>query len=228
MSGAPPEEPPLEKPPPERPPLEKPGLEVALVGAHMGGLPLNAEIVALGGRFDRAAVTEPCYRLYALPGGPPHRPGLLRVAEGQGGAVALEVWRIPSSRIGALLAAIPSPLGLGTLRLADGTAPKGFLAEAEGVRGALDITRHGGWRAFLAHQPAVPTHPSEPERPAMPDQPTLHAHAVDVACALLGAPLLPDWRDSVLASFAAIATAATFVQAFPLDDEAEPAPAFQP
>jgi len=126
-------------------------LEIALVGAHMAGLPLNAEIAALGGRFLRAAETEPCYRLFALPGGPPARPGLLRVEVGTGSAIALEVWAIPSERVGALLASIPAPLGLGTLRLADGTVPKGFLAEAEGTRGAEDISRFGGWRAFLAH-----------------------------------------------------------------------------
>lgn len=125
-------------------------LEIALVGAHMAGLPLNAGITALGGRFLRAAETGPCYRLFALPGGPPARPGLLQVEAGTGFAIALEVWAIPSERVGALLASIPAPLGLGTLRLADGTAPKGFLVEAEGTRGAEDISGFSGWRAFLA------------------------------------------------------------------------------
>lgn len=127
-------------------------LEIALVGAHMTGLPLNGAILALGGRFLRASATAPCYRLYALPGGPPARPGLLRVPEGEGASIALEVWALPSGKIGALLASIPSPLGLGTLFLSDGTAPKGFLVEAEGVRGAEDISRFGGWRGFLEGQ----------------------------------------------------------------------------
>ena len=125
-------------------------IEIALVGAHMAGLPLNREIAALEGRFDRAAETEDCYRLFALPGGPPHRPGLLRVAAGAGRAIALEVWLIPSDQVGELLNAIPAPLGLGTIRLADGTTPKGFLVEAEGVRGAEDISHFGGWRGYLA------------------------------------------------------------------------------
>ena len=114
----------------------------------MTGLPLNSEITALEGIFDRAAETEPCYRLYALPGGPPHRPGLLREAAGV--AIAVEVWLIPSARIGELLASIPAPLGLGTVRLADGSTPKGFLVEAEGVKGAEDISHYGGWRSYLA------------------------------------------------------------------------------
>ena len=125
-------------------------LEIVLVGAHMTGLPLNREIAALEGQFDRAAETEACYRLFALPGGPPHRPGLLRVPPGAGRAIAVEVWRIPSAQIGALLNAIPPPLGLGTVRLADGTTPKGFLVEAEGINGAEDISQYGGWRGYLA------------------------------------------------------------------------------
>jgi len=132
------------------PAAAEPRLEIAVVGAHLSGLPLNGEITALGGTLARAAATAPLYRLFLLPGGPPRRPGLLRVPAGEGAAIAVEVWSLPSARIGALLRAIPAPLGLGTLLLADGTAPKGFLAEAEGVRGAEDISRHGGWRAFLA------------------------------------------------------------------------------
>jgi allophanate hydrolase len=73
---------------------------------------------------------------------------LLRVAPGSGAAIALEVWTLPAAGFGALVAAIPAPLGIGTVQLADGTAIKGFLVEAEGVRGAKDITAFGGWRAY--------------------------------------------------------------------------------
>ena len=125
-------------------------MEVAVVGSHLSGLPLNGELLALGATLRRAGATRPCYRLYALPGGPPPRPGLLRVAEGEGVAIAVEVWAVPLAEVGRLLARIPAPLGLGTLLLADGSAPKGFLVEAEGVRGAEDISRFGGWRAYLA------------------------------------------------------------------------------
>ena len=72
------------------------------------------------------------------------------MAAGLGHAIALEVWRIPSGNIGALLATIPAPLGLGTIRLTDGTTPKGFLVEAEGAVGAEDISQFGGWRGYLA------------------------------------------------------------------------------
>ncbi len=126
-------------------------MEIAVVGAHMRGLPLNGELLALGGRFLREAHTGPCYRLYALPGGPPARPGLLRVAAEAGGRIALEVWELELGRIGALLARIPAPLCLGTVQLDDGGRPKGFLVEAEGTVGATDVTGHGGWRAYLRH-----------------------------------------------------------------------------
>ena len=53
-----------------------------MVGAHLSGMPLNAELTRCGASFVRAASTAPEYRLYALPGGPPKRPGLVRVGEG--------------------------------------------------------------------------------------------------------------------------------------------------
>jgi allophanate hydrolase len=125
-------------------------LEIAVVGAHLSGMALNHELLAAGGVFLRASDTEPCYELYALPGGPPDRPGLLRVSPGRGQAIATEVWALPTEAFGRLVARIPAPLGVGTLLLADGTRPKGFLCEAEGVRGAKNISGHGGWRAYVA------------------------------------------------------------------------------
>ena len=104
--------------------------ELVAVGAHMHGLPLNSELLALGAEFRRALNTAPLYRLYLLPGGPPARPGLLRVSPDEGVAVAVEVWALPTAKVGALLARVPSPLGFGAVRLADDSAPIGFLAEA--------------------------------------------------------------------------------------------------
>jgi hypothetical protein len=125
-------------------------IEIVVVGAHLSGLPLNQELVSEGGVLRRAALTEPCYRFFALAGGPPRRPGLLRVATGAGAAIATEVWALPDDGFGRFVSRIPAPLGIGTLLLADGSRPKGFLVEPEGLQGAEDITRFGGWRAFLA------------------------------------------------------------------------------
>jgi len=136
-------------PPPETDPsVVEDRVPVAVVGAHMSGLPLNGQLLELGGRLEKATRTAPVYRFYALPGGPPHRPGLVRVAEG-GGAIELEVWSLPASRIGALLRQIPAPLGLGTVSLADGMSVPGFLCEAHATSAAKDITSLGGWRAYL-------------------------------------------------------------------------------
>jgi allophanate hydrolase len=112
------------------------------IGAHMAGLPLNAQITALGGRFLREASTAPSYRLFALG----NRPGMVRTANGA--TIAGEVWALPTAAIGALLAQVPPPLGFGTVMLDDGPC-LGFLAESEGVANAIDITHLGGWRAWL-------------------------------------------------------------------------------
>ncbi len=117
------------------------------VGGHMSGLPLNGQLLGLGGRFLRPAQTVSAYRLHALGA----RPGLLRGAEGA--AIAGEVWALPTGAIGTLLAQVPPPLGLGTVALADGPC-LGFLAEAAGVALAPDITHFGGWRAWLAQEGA--------------------------------------------------------------------------
>jgi allophanate hydrolase len=41
-------------------------------------------------------------------------------------------------------------LGIGTVKLEDGTSTQGFVCEAIATDGAEDITHHGGWRAFIA------------------------------------------------------------------------------
>lgn len=136
----------------ELPIVAPPGaIEIAVVGAHLSGMPLNGELTALGATFLRATTTSEDYRLFALPGGPPARPGLIRVRNG-GAAIALEVWAVPAEGFGRFVAGIPTPLGIGTLALADGTRVKGFLCEQIATEDARDVTEFGGWRAFAAAQ----------------------------------------------------------------------------
>jgi allophanate hydrolase len=132
-------------------------LPIAVVGAHMDGMPLNGDLVALGATFMRRTITTRDYRFYALAGGPPRRPGLLRVADGEGAAIEVEVWSLDAAGFGRFVADIPSPLGIGTLRLADGSTPKGFLVEPQGIVGAEDITSYGGWRRYMAALAVVAT-----------------------------------------------------------------------
>jgi allophanate hydrolase len=125
-------------------------IEIVVVGAHLSGMPLNHELIGNGGVFRRAVATTADYRFHALAGGPPKRPGLLRIADGSGRPVQTEVWALPPDGFGRFVAGIPAPLGVGTVRLADGTAPKGFLVEPEGLSGAEDISRFDGWRGYIA------------------------------------------------------------------------------
>ncbi|MCQ4349063.1 allophanate hydrolase [Pseudomonas stutzeri] len=121
---------------------------VVVCGAHLAGLPLNWQLVQRGGRLVEATRSAPHYKLYALAGGPPLRPGMVRVGEG-GAAIAVEVWELPSRELGSFLAGIPAPLGLGKVELEDGRWETGFICDAYGLAGAEDITAFGGWRAWL-------------------------------------------------------------------------------
>lgn len=128
---------------------------VAVVGAHLAGQPLNGQLTGRRARLVRAARTAPCYRLYALAGPVPPKPGLKRVIPGDGGegaSIEVEVWEMPLDRFGSFVALVPPPLAIGTLLLDDGSAVKGFVCEpyALAPEAAADITAHGGWRAYLA------------------------------------------------------------------------------
>jgi allophanate hydrolase len=122
------------------------------MGAHLSGMPLNSELRSLGARFLATTTTGPDYRLYALVGTAPAKPGMLRVADGKGAAIELEIWALSAEAFGRFVAAVPAPLSIGTIRLGDGGTVKGFLVEPEAIAGARDITSFGGWRAFARGQ----------------------------------------------------------------------------
>ncbi|MFF2367301.1 allophanate hydrolase [Streptomyces sp. NPDC058122] len=127
--------------------LLEPETRLAVVGAHLSGLPLNPQLLALGARLERTTTTAAVYRLHALATSPP-KPGLVHVGAG-GAAVEAEVWSLPAEGLGRLLAALPRPMTLGSVELADGTHVPGFLCEPGALEDAPDITRYGGWRAYL-------------------------------------------------------------------------------
>jgi allophanate hydrolase len=130
------------------PPAPQGRVRVCVVGAHLSGLPLNHQLQERGATLLRATTTSPCYRLYALEHFAPPRPGMLRSESGA--AIAVEVWEMPTSEFGGFVAAIPAPLGIGQVELADGEQLCGFLCEPYALSGARDITHHGGWRGYLA------------------------------------------------------------------------------
>ncbi|AVE49411.1 allophanate hydrolase [Serratia marcescens] len=135
--------------PPQPAPASSSGhVRLAVVGAHLSGMPLNVQLTQRDAVRVEQTVTAPCYRLYALADTEPPKPGLARAA--QGAAIRLELWDIPLARFGEFVAEIPAPLGIGTLLLADGRRVKGFICEAWALEGATDITEFGGWRDYLA------------------------------------------------------------------------------
>jgi allophanate hydrolase len=123
-------------------------MRVAVVGAHLSGEPLNGQLLELGAHLVRACRTAPLYRLYALPGTTPPKPGLLRAVNGPGGAIEVEVWELERAALGAFFRGVVAPLCIGTLELDDGERVPGFLCEAHATVGAEDITALGGWRAY--------------------------------------------------------------------------------
>jgi allophanate hydrolase len=125
-------------------------IEIAVVGAHLTGLPLNTELVELGAIFIREVETIPDYKLFALNGTVPAKPGLLRVGKGAGNAIKAEIWALDPVAFGKFVVKIPAPLGIGTLSFSDGSQAKGFLVEAIATEGARDISEFGGWKAYLA------------------------------------------------------------------------------
>ena len=144
-----------ERVPPYQPralaPLSGPTVRVAVVGAHLEGLPLNAQLRERDARLVALVRTAPLYRFYALAGTTPAKPGLVRVAANESGAaIEAEIWEMPLAAYGSFVTLVPSPLCVGTIALEDGSSVQGFLCEAAALTGATDITASGGWRAYLA------------------------------------------------------------------------------
>jgi allophanate hydrolase len=130
---------------------ECPGcVEVAVVGAHLSGEPLNHQLTERGARLLKTCRTANDYRLYALTGTVPAKPGLVRDPSFRGAGIELEIWAVPEDRFGDFVAAIPAPLGIGTVRLDDGAEVKCFICEPHAIPGATEITHFGGWRAYRA------------------------------------------------------------------------------
>lgn len=136
-------------------PRAEPVMPLAVVGAHLAGMPLHGQLVERQAFLLEATQTSPHYQLFALPGTVPPKPGLARLPASapitQGHHIAVEVYAVPLSQIGSFLALIPPPLGLGSIELADGRWVKGFICEPGALADAEDISHFGGWRAYMAH-----------------------------------------------------------------------------
>ena len=124
-------------------------MKIMVCGAHMQDLPLNPQMLELDATFLQATTTSAHYQLYALAGGPPFRPGLVRDSD-NGAEIAVEVWQMPVANLGLFIQKIPAPLGLGKVELASGEEVVGFICQPEGIKTAKNISEFGGWRKYLA------------------------------------------------------------------------------
>jgi allophanate hydrolase len=138
------------------PPLDLEGrmqtVKLAVVGAHLKGMPLHWQLTSREAVFVEATHTTPNYRLYAMAGSVPPKPALVHnnAGDGNGAAIAIEVYELDIAAFGSFVAEVPPPLAIGTVSLADGSSVKGFVAEPRATLGAEDITPLGGWRAYIA------------------------------------------------------------------------------
>jgi allophanate hydrolase len=136
-------------------PFEEPTVVLAVAGAHLRGQPLCWQLLEAGARYLETTTTSANYRLYALAGTTPAKPGLVHTPDQAGMPIEIELWEIPLRTFGAFVARVPSPLGIGSVETVEGRSVKGFICEPAAVQpggGARDITSFGGWRAWLARR----------------------------------------------------------------------------
>jgi allophanate hydrolase len=143
------------KPMPQAPPFDLGAraetIRLAVVGAHLHGMPLHWQLTSRDARLVGGATTASAYRLYAMADTTPPKPALVHVGD-EGAAIAVEVYEVPSALFGSFVAEVPGPLAIGSLTLASGEVVKGFVAEPRATIGAEDITHLGGWRAYIAQR----------------------------------------------------------------------------
>lgn len=122
-------------------------IKLAVVGAHLTGMPLNFQLTTRGGTLVQKTKTAASYKLFALKNTTPPKPGLQYHSKGQ--EIEVEVWEIPFANFGQIVAEVPAPLGIGNVQLADGSWVKGFICEGYALEDATDISHFGGWRDFI-------------------------------------------------------------------------------
>ena len=144
-------------PMPNAPALDTTGkpqtVKLAVVGAHLAGMPLHWQLTSRDAKLVSRTKTAPAYRLFAMTSTTPFKPALIHVGEG-GGAIEVEVYELAVEAFGSFVVEVPAPLAIGTLTLENGVSVKGFVAEPRAVVGAEDITALGGWRTYIAGLPA--------------------------------------------------------------------------
>jgi allophanate hydrolase len=142
-------------------------VRLGVVGAHLRGQPLNAELLDLGAIFVQQTRTAPQYRLFVLSDTSLAKPGMIR--SGNGGSIEIEIWELGATALGMLVASVPPPLVIGNVKLASGEWIKGFLCE-EGSRPEGCAGNHERRRlARLLGFHLAPLHHAKPSAKASKD-----------------------------------------------------------
>ncbi|CAN5542625.1 allophanate hydrolase [soil metagenome] len=128
-------------------------VKLAVVGAHLAGMPLHWQLTSRDAKLVARTKTAPAYKLFAMTNTTPFKPALIHVGEG-GGAIEVEVYELGVEAFGSFVVEVPAPLAIGTVTLEGGGSVKGFVAEPRAIVGAEDITALGGWRKYIAGLPA--------------------------------------------------------------------------
>ena len=141
------------------------GIDLAVVGAHLSGQPLNHQLTSRGAHLVSTQRSAAPYRLYALANTSPPKPGIVRAPGFAGPGIELEIWRLSAAAFGSFVAEVPAPMGIGTVELGDGRSVKGFICETAALEGATEITQYGSWRNFLAslRRASSDARPAEPK-----------------------------------------------------------------
>jgi len=131
-------------------------VKLAVVGAHLEGMPLHRELLDRSAEFVGRTHTAPIYALYAIANSSPPKPALIHVGAG-GASIEVEVYALDAAAFGSFVANVPPPLAIGTVQLSDGQHVKGFVAEPRAMDGARDISEFGGWRRYIRHLQSAPS-----------------------------------------------------------------------
>lgn len=128
-------------------PTDSGSVLLAVNGTLMRGLKLSPNMAAAGATFVRETSTEPVYRIWTIND---DHPAMIRMTDGTGVAVAVEVWSVPAAGLAGILLNEPPGLSIGKVNLADGSTVLGVIGEPALVEGQREISQHGGWRAYTA------------------------------------------------------------------------------
>lgn len=123
-------------------------IDLAVCGAHKQNGSLNYQLTEINAVYKETTFTANDYRLFALEYLTPLRPGLIKDIE-HGGKIEVEIWKVPTNKLGSFINKIDEPLCFGKVTLESGKKVTSFLCEAYAVKNAKEITHLQSWEKYL-------------------------------------------------------------------------------